>query len=118
MNIKVKNVCGVAGLDACNMQATTPAEIASWVADAQAHNTWLVIVLHEVGEFSRATAIANGTICDADITEAGVDPDACVQDPSYAITPANLDASLNLIKQSGVAVVTVQQAIAELKPQL
>jgi peptidoglycan/xylan/chitin deacetylase (PgdA/CDA1 family) len=117
MNIKVKNVCGVAGLDACNMLATTPAEVAGWIAEAQAQNTWLVIVFHEVGEFSRATAQANGTFCDADPAEAGVLPDDCVADPSYAVTPANLDAELNAIKQSNIAVVTVQQAIAELKTQ-
>lgn len=92
MSIKVKNVCGVAGIEACNNVATTPEQVASWLAQAQASNAWLVLVFHEV--------------------------DTAPNDPSYAITPDNLDASLNLIKNSGVTVQTVEQALTELRPQL
>lgn len=70
---------------------TTTAQINDWVAQAQATNTWLVLVYHAV-----------------DPTDTSI----------YAITPAQLDAQLAAIKQSGVAVVTMKQALAELKPQL
>ena len=71
---------------------TTPAIVQAWVNHAIATNTWLVLVYHEV--------------------------DAGAADPTYAVTPENLDAELNIIKQSGVAVVTVNQALDEILPQL
>jgi peptidoglycan/xylan/chitin deacetylase (PgdA/CDA1 family) len=73
------------------MNTTTPAEVQSWVNHAIATNTWLVLVYHEVS--------------------------ATTADPTYAVTPANLDAELNIIKQSGVAVVTVDQALTEIQSQ-
>ncbi len=81
-NIKVQNITNT----------TTPADVQSWVNQALANKTWLVIVYHEV----TATAA----------------------DPTYAVTPANLDAELNIIKQSGVTVKTLDQALAEITPQL
>lgn len=39
-NIKVQGV----------VETTTPAEISSWIAEAQANNTWLVIVFHTIGQ--------------------------------------------------------------------
>lgn len=70
---------------------TTLAQVQAWVDEAIANKTWLVIVYHEV--------------------------DANVADPTYAVTPENLDAQLAYIKQTGVAVVTVAQALDELAPQ-
>ena len=71
---------------------TTPAEVQGWVNQAASTNTWLVIVYHEV--------VANAA------------------DPTYSVTPASLDQELNLIKQSGVTVKTVDQALNEITPQL
>lgn len=81
-NIKVQNL----------LYTTTAQEVASWVAQAQATNTWLVLVYHEIGTTN--------------------------EDPTYSVTPAALDAQLNAIKQSGIAVVTVDQALNEILPQL
>lgn len=71
---------------------TTPADVQGWVNQAIATKTWLVIVYHEV--------------------------DAAAEDPTYAVTPANLDSELNIIKQSGVTVKTIDAALAEIQPQL
>lgn len=71
---------------------TTPADVQAWVAQAIATNTWLVLVYHEV--------------------------DANPEDNTYAVTPANLDAELGIVKQSGITVKTVEQALAEITPQL
>jgi hypothetical protein len=73
------------------LDTTTPAQLQTWVNQAINTNTWLVLVYHEVG----ATA-----------------------EPTYAVTPANLDAELNIIKQSGVTVKTVDAALDEILPQL
>jgi hypothetical protein len=62
------------------------------VNQAIATKTWLVIVYHEV------TTTA--------------------EDPTYAVTPANLDAELNYVKQSGVTVKTMNDALTEVKSQL
>jgi peptidoglycan/xylan/chitin deacetylase (PgdA/CDA1 family) len=70
---------------------TTPAQVQAWVNQAIADKSWLVIVYHEV------------------TTNAA--------DPTYAVTPANLDAELNIVKQSGVSVLTVQQALNEITAQ-
>ncbi|HLC91768.1 MAG TPA: polysaccharide deacetylase family protein [Candidatus Saccharimonadales bacterium] len=87
-NIKVRNILGT----------TTPAEVQAWVNEAAASKSWLVIVYHEVGP-------------------AIVDP----ADPSttqYNVLPADLAAELAIIQQSGIAVLPVNQALAELTPQL
>jgi peptidoglycan/xylan/chitin deacetylase (PgdA/CDA1 family) len=70
---------------------TTPADVAGWVANAIANKEWLVIVYHEVT--------------------------TTPQDPTYAVTPANLDTELAGIKASGVSVKNISAALAELKPQ-
>ncbi len=80
-NIKVQNITNT----------TTPAQVQTWVNQAIADGTWLVLVYHEV------TANA--------------------EDPTYAVTPTNLDLELNYIKQSGISVQTVQQALNEIKAQ-
>ncbi|HSW99155.1 MAG TPA: polysaccharide deacetylase family protein [Candidatus Saccharimonadales bacterium] len=71
---------------------TTVAQIQGWIAQAQATNTWLVLVYHQVS----------------------TDPAA----GDYNTPPADLDAQFSAIKDSGIAVETVSQALNELKPQL
>jgi len=82
-SIKVQNI----------LDGTTPAQVAAWVAQAQADKTWLVLVYHAVGP----------------------DPTAGVED--YNVTIANLEAQLANIKNSGVAVLTVDQALNEIQAQ-
>jgi peptidoglycan/xylan/chitin deacetylase (PgdA/CDA1 family) len=75
-----------------NILNTTPAsQVAAWIAQAQRDHTWLVLVYHEI-----ATA---------------------VEDPTYSISPADLDAQLTAIKNSGITVETVDQAIGEIQAQ-
>jgi len=69
---------------------TTPAQVAAWVAHAQATNTWLVLVYHQVDNSG----------------------------DEYSVTPANLNAELAALKASNVSVKTVQQALAEVESQL
>ncbi len=71
---------------------TTPAQVQAWVNQAITNKTWLVLVYHEIG------ANIGGDI--------------------YNTTTADLDQELNAIKQSGVAVETVEQALNEILPQL
>lgn len=71
---------------------TSQAQIESWIAQAQNTKTWLVLVYHQV----------------SDSPSAG----------DYNTTPAQLNAHFNAIKNSGITVETVAQALAELKPQL
>ncbi|HEX7963588.1 MAG TPA: polysaccharide deacetylase family protein [Candidatus Saccharimonadales bacterium] len=72
--------------------ATTVADIQGWVNQALATKTWLVLVYHQVTD----------------------DPSA----GDYNTPPAQLDAQFSAIKDSGITVETVAQALAELKPQL
>jgi peptidoglycan/xylan/chitin deacetylase (PgdA/CDA1 family) len=74
------------------LYTTTPSQVQAWVNQAMADNSWLVLVYHEVGTNN--------------------------EDPTYSVTPANLDAQLNVIKQSGIMVVTVGQALDEISAQL
>jgi peptidoglycan/xylan/chitin deacetylase (PgdA/CDA1 family) len=73
---------------------TTPAQVDAWVKQAIKDRSWLVLVYHEVT--------------------------ASAADPTYAVTPANLEAELKLIqaKSNSIAVETVEHAIAEVRPQL
>ena len=71
---------------------TTPAQVQAWVGQAAANKTWLVLVYHEIG------ANVGGDI--------------------YHTNTANLDQELNALKQSGVAVETVEQALNEILAQL
>jgi len=72
--------------------ATTPADVQAWVNQAAATKTWLVIVYHEVT--------------------------TTPEDAEYSVTPANLDSELNIVKQSGLTVKTVDQALDEITTQL
>jgi len=72
--------------------ATTPADVQAWISQAATTKTWLVIVYHEVTETAA--------------------------DPTYSVTPTNLDAELNIVKQSGLTVKTVDQALDEITAQL
>ncbi len=76
--------------------STTTAQIANWIAQAQATHTWLVFVYHSVNP---------NTTDPFDMGE-------------YTITPTQLDSHFAAIKSSGIAVLTMQQALAEIKPQL
>ncbi len=73
------------------LNTTTVSEVQDWVSQAAQDKSWLVILYHYVGN-------------------TGGD--------EYTITPAQLDAQLNAIKNSGLAVVTTQQALDEIVPQL
>lgn len=73
------------------LYSTPAAQVDAWIKQAQREQTWLVLVYHEV-----ATA---------------------VEDPTYSISPADLDAQLAALQQSGVAVKTVGQALDYIKSQ-
>jgi uncharacterized repeat protein (TIGR02543 family) len=75
---------------------TTTAQIADWVAQAQATNTWLIFVYHGV---------------DADTTNA-VDGDI------YDVPPAQLSEQLAAIQASGIKVETLSQALATVTAQM
>jgi uncharacterized repeat protein (TIGR02543 family) len=75
---------------------TTTAQVADWVAQAQATNTWLVLVYHGV---------------DADTTNP-VDGDI------YDVTPTELSAQLAAVQASGITVETMSQALAEVNAQV
>jgi uncharacterized repeat protein (TIGR02543 family) len=75
---------------------TTTAQIADWVAQAQATNTWLIFVYHGV---------------DANTTNA-VDSDI------YDVTPTELSAQMAVIKASGVTVDTMSKALASVDAQM
>jgi len=80
-NIKVQNITS----------ATTAADVQSWVNQAIANKSWLVIVYHEIGTTG---------------------------DTTYSATTVNFDQQLAALKQSGVTVKTLQGALDELVPQL
>lgn len=65
---------------------TTPEEVASWIAKAKQEKSWLVLVYHTVN---------NSTSLD-----------------DYAVSPAKLEAELQIIQASGVPVKTISQALA------
>lgn len=71
---------------------TTPAQVATWVAKAKREKSWLVLVYH---------AVSNST-----------NPN------DYAVSPQNLNKELSNIKASGIAVKTVDQALAAIQQQL
>ncbi|HSW66285.1 MAG TPA: Ig-like domain-containing protein [Bacillota bacterium] len=82
-NIKVQNI----------VDATTPAQVAAWVAQAQADKTWLVLVYHPIGA-----------------------PDTAQED--YGVTTANFETELQQLQASGVSVQTLNSALNEIVPQL
>jgi peptidoglycan/xylan/chitin deacetylase (PgdA/CDA1 family) len=69
---------------------TTLSEVQSWIENAKAGNYWLVIVYHRIGP----------------------DPD------TYETSPEDFYAQLAMIASEGIAVETVQDALAEILPQL
>lgn len=73
----------------------TQAQVKGWVDAAIAQKSWLILVYHEVANTP-------------------TDP----TDDLYHTTPADLDAELSYIKNSGVATETVHQAINEILAQL
>ena len=75
---------------------TTTAQVADWVAQAKATNTWLIFVYHSVDN----------------------DPSAATDAGIYNVTTAQFSAQLAAIKASGVSVVTMKQGLADVTPQL
>ncbi len=75
---------------------TTTAQVADWIAQAEATNTWLIFVYHSV------------------------DPDTTspIDGGQYNVTPTQLNDQLAAIKASGITVVTMAQALAQIDPQL
>jgi peptidoglycan/xylan/chitin deacetylase (PgdA/CDA1 family) len=82
-DIKVQNI----------YNTTTTAQVADWVKQAQATDTWLVLVYHSVDPTG-----ADGSV--------------------YNVTPTQLTNQLATVTSSGIAVETMQQAEAEIAPQL
>ncbi|MEU7867672.1 polysaccharide deacetylase family protein [Dactylosporangium sp. NPDC049140] len=74
------------------LDTTTPAQVGLWIDQALRDRSWLVLVYHEV--------------------------DATAEDPTYAVSPANLEAELKLIQQKAITAKTVDQALDEVVPQL
>lgn len=81
-NIKVQNI----------ISTTTTSELQSWVNEAVATNTWLVLVYHEIGSTYDGTKFTTST--------------------------SNFNAQMNIIKQSGITVETNDQALDEIMAQL
>lgn len=72
----------------------TNAEVQSWIDQAKNSKTWLILVYHEV-----ANTAAPG-------------------DEGYNVKTADFLAQMTYLKNSGVAVKTVRNALAELQPQV
>lgn len=71
---------------------TTPAQVQAWVNQALASKTWLVLVFHQVDSNPAAG--------------------------EFNTLPSDLDTELSYIKTSGITTKTMQQALAEITPQL
>ncbi|CAN5389803.1 hypothetical protein BH10PAT3_BH10PAT3_6370 [soil metagenome] len=80
-NIKVQNI----------EDTTTPAQVAAWVTEAQTQKNWLVLVYHVV------------LLPGEGLPEPGVQ--------NYSVTTTNLELELVNIKNSGLLVKTVDQAL-------
>jgi peptidoglycan/xylan/chitin deacetylase (PgdA/CDA1 family) len=74
---------------------TTTAQVQGWLNTAKANNSWLILVYHEV-----ATAPVFSS------------------DGQYTTQPADFDTEMAAVKNSGITPVTIQQAMAEISPQL
>lgn len=83
MNLYVQNITA----------STTTADIQGWVKQAQATNTWLILVYHEV-----SNTPSGGSI--------------------YNTPPSDFDSQMAAIKNSGITVETMAQAMQEINPQL
>jgi peptidoglycan/xylan/chitin deacetylase (PgdA/CDA1 family) len=73
----------------------TTAQVQAWVDQAIANKAWLILVYHETAN-------------------APVDP----TDAQYTTKPADINTELAYIKSTNVVVLTVNQALSELTPQL
>jgi peptidoglycan/xylan/chitin deacetylase (PgdA/CDA1 family) len=71
---------------------TTVADVQNWLQQAAATNTWLILVYHEI--------------------------DTNPTDATFNALPANFDAQMATVKNSGLTVKTVNQALNEILPQL
>ena len=80
-NLKVENV----------FDTTTTAQVADWVAQAQATHTWLILVYHSV---------------------------SATPTDDYNVTPTNLNSQLAAIKSSGITVENMNTAFAEVEAQI
>ncbi len=69
---------------------TLPAEVTAWVAKAKKDKTWLVLVYHQVDN----------------------------PEDEYSVSTKDFDKHLAAIKSSGLTVLTMEKAIAEVKSQL
>ncbi len=69
---------------------TLPAEVTAWVAKAKKDKTWLVLVYHQVDN----------------------------PEDQYSVSSKDFDKHLAAIKSSGLTVLTMEKAIAEVKSQL
>lgn len=74
---------------------TTPAQVQGWINQAAQNKSWLILVYHEV-------ATAPYYPSDAD----------------YTTSPAQFDSEMAAVKNSGLGVLTVQQALNEIAAQL
>ena len=70
---------------------TTNAQIQSWINDAKANNSWMILVYHEVQS---------------------------TPNNDWAISPNALRSQMKLVKDSGVTVLKTGDALAEVKSQL
>ena len=70
--------------------STTAAEVQSWIEQAVRDKTWLILLYHEVA----------------------------TNNHEYSTTPAQLESHLEIIKKAGAPMVTVDQALREILPQL
>ena len=78
------------------LATTTADDVAAWIAEAQAQNSWLILVIHEIR------------------------PDLNPSNPDhlYDTSPTRFDAIMNTVVSSGVAVRTVADARVEVAAQL
>jgi len=70
------------------LDTTTPAEVASWISDAKKNNQWMILNFHSI--------IENG-------------------EDAYHTSPANFDKMMQVVKDSGVQVMTYDKAINAFK---
>jgi hypothetical protein len=88
-----RNNFDIMNLRVQNVESTTAvSDIQNWLQQAAVTKTWLILVYHEI--------------------------DANPVDATHNTMPANFDAQMAAVKNSGLTLKTVSQALAELKPQL
>ncbi|MFH1151112.1 MAG: polysaccharide deacetylase family protein [Actinomycetota bacterium] len=70
------------------LNTTTPAEVQGWIDHARANRYWLVLLYHQVDDLGG----------------------------EYSTTPANFDTEMSYLHGTGVAVLTMQDALQEIRP--